>query len=130
MSEATPRPGYRIERDSFGAIELPDNAYYGAQTYRATQNFQISGVPPHPYFVWSVAVIKRAAAQANKELGILDAVRADAIIQAADEVIAGKFREQFVVDPYQAGAGTSHHMNLNEVIANRALEILGLPIGE
>ncbi|MCX7834647.1 MAG: aspartate ammonia-lyase [bacterium] len=130
MTELSSRPGYRIERDSFGPIELPDQVYYGAQTYRATQNFQISGLKPHPLFIWSLAVIKRGAAQANRELGMIPAEIADAIMQAAEEVMNGKLHDQFVVDPYQAGAGTSHHMNMNEVLANRALEILGYPKGD
>lgn len=130
MSDPQPREGFRIERDSFGPIELPDNVYYGAQTYRAKQNFQISGMKAHRYFVWAVAVIKRAAAQANQELGMIPADVADVIIQASEEIMGGKFGEQFIVDPFQAGAGTSHHMNVNEVIANRALEILGHPKGD
>ena len=130
MNELEPKRGYRIERDSFGPMHIPDNVYYGVQTVRALQNFQISGLHPHPYFIWSVAAIKCAAAQANMELGMLDAERAHAIMQAAQEIMDGKLQDQFVVDPYQAGAGTSHHMNANEVIANRALEILGKRKGD
>lgn len=115
----------RIERDSLGEVHVPADALYGAQTQRATQNFQISGLRPRPAFVWSMATIKRAAAEVNRDLGLLDPERADAIIRAAQEVIDGKWNDQFVVDPIQAGAGTSHNMNTNEVIANRATQILG-----
>jgi fumarate hydratase class II len=116
---------YRVEKDSLGEVQVPVSAYYAAQTQRAVQNFPVSGMTPYPAFIWSMAVIKRSAAQVHKDLGLMDAKLADAIIQAADEVIAGKLNDQFVVDPFQAGAGTSHNMNTNEVIANRANEILG-----
>ncbi len=119
---------FRIEKDSLGQVQVPANAYYGAQTQRAVQNFPISGMKPYPAFVWSMALIKRAAAEVHRDLGLLDEKMANAIIQAADEVLAGKLREQFVVDPFQAGAGTSHNMNINEVIANRANEILGFAL--
>jgi fumarate hydratase class II len=120
----------RIERDSLGDVHVPADALYGAQTQRATQNFQISGLKPRQAFIWSMATIKRAAAEVNRDLGLLDAERADAIRQAAQEVIDGKWNDQFVVDPIQAGAGTSHNMNTNEVIANRATQILGGGLGE
>ncbi|MBZ0302656.1 MAG: aspartate ammonia-lyase, partial [Anaerolineae bacterium] len=116
---------FRIEKDSLGEVKVPAQAYYAAQTQRAVDNFPITGMRPYPAFIWSMAVIKRCAAEVHKDLGLLDAALADAIIQAGDEVIAGKFNDQFVVDPFQAGAGTSHNMNVNEVIANRANEILG-----
>ncbi|MBK9122989.1 MAG: aspartate ammonia-lyase [Chloroflexi bacterium] len=116
---------FRIEKDSLGEVRVPAAAYYGAQTQRAVDNFAVSGLKPYRAFVWSMAVIKRAAAEVNRDLGVLDARLANAIIQAADEVIAGKWDAEFVVDPFQAGAGTSHNMNANEVIANRANEILG-----
>lgn len=116
---------YRIEKDSLGEVQVPAEAYYGAQTQRAINNFHISGLRPWRAFIWSMATIKRAAAEVNRELGLLDAGRADAIVQAAQEVIDGKWDDQFRVDPFQAGAGTSHNMNANEVIANRAIEILG-----
>ncbi len=119
---------YRIEKDSMGELKVPSGAYYAAQTQRAIENFPISGLRPWFGFVWSMAMIKRAAAEVNRDLGLLDAKLADAIIQAADEVLAGKLTEHFVVDPFQAGAGTSHNMNVNEVIANRASEILGVPL--
>ncbi|HEX2997618.1 MAG TPA: lyase family protein, partial [Anaerolineales bacterium] len=120
----------RIEHDSLGDVHVPENALYGAQTQRATQNFQISGLKPRQAFVWSMATIKRAAAEVNRDLSLLDAERAEAIIKAAQEVIDGKWTDQFVVDPIQAGAGPSHNMNVNEVIANRATQILGGKIGE
>ncbi len=120
----------RIERDSLGDVHVPADALYGAQTQRATQNFQISGLKPRQAFIWSMATIKRGAAEVNRDLGLLDAKRAQAIIQAAQEIIDGKWNDQFVVDPIQAGAGTSHNMNTNEVIANRATQILGGELGE
>ncbi len=116
---------YRIEKDSLGEVKVPAEAYYAAQTQRAVENFPITGMKPYPAFIWSMAMIKRCAAEVHKDLGLLDASLADAIIQAGEEVIAGKLNDQFVVDPFQAGAGTSHNMNVNEVIANRANEILG-----
>ena len=120
----------RIEKDSLGDVHVPAGALYGAQTQRATQNFQISGLKPRQAFIWSMATIKRAAAEVNRDLGLLDDERANVIIQAAQEVIDGKWNDQFVVDPIQAGAGTSHNMNTNEVIANRATQILGGALGE
>jgi fumarate hydratase class II len=120
----------RIERDSLGEVEVPAQALYGAQTQRAAQNFRVSGLKPWPAFIWSIAIIKRAAAAVNRDLGLLDPERAEAIILAAEEVIAGKWNDQFVVEPFQAGAGTSHNMNANEVIANRATQLLGGQLGE
>ena len=120
----------RIERDSLGDVHVPSGALYGAQTQRALQNFQISGLKPRQAFIWSMATIKRAAAEVNRDLGLLDNERGGAIAQAAQEVIEGKWNDQFVVDPIQAGAGTSHNMNTNEVIANRATQILGGNLGE
>lgn len=122
--------GFRIERDSLGEVHVPADALYGAQTQRAVENFQISGLKPRPAFIWSMAVIKRAAAEVHRDLGLLDAEKANAIIEAAQEVIDGKWNDQFVVDPIQAGAGTSHNMNVNEVISNRATQILGGKLGE
>jgi fumarate hydratase, class II len=115
----------RIEKDPLGELPVPAAALYGVQTVRAQQNFPISGLRPLWPFVQSQVQIKKAAALTHKETGRLDATLADAIVQAADEVLARKHDEQFVVDPYQAGAGTSHNMNANEVLANRANEILG-----
>ncbi|MGA2491177.1 MAG: aspartate ammonia-lyase [Anaerolineales bacterium] len=120
----------RIERDSLGEVQVPAEALYGVQTQRAVENFPISGLRPWRAFIWSMATIKRAAAEVNQDLGLLDAERAGAIITASQEVIDGKWDAQFVVDPFQAGAGTSHNMNVNEVIANRATQILGGRLGE
>ena len=119
-----------MEKDSLGDVHVPADALYGAQTQRATENFQISGLKPRQAFIWSMATIKRAAAEVNRDLGLLDSERAAAIVQAAQEVIDGKWDHQFVVDPIQAGAGTSHNMNTNEVIANRATQIMGGAPGE
>jgi fumarate hydratase class II len=121
---------YRIEKDSLGEVKVPSNAYYAAQTQRAVENFPVSGLKPYPAFIWSMALIKRAAAEVHLDLGLLPENMAQAIMQAADEVLAGKFNDQFVVDPFQAGAGTSHNMNANEVIANRANEILGYKLDD
>jgi fumarate hydratase class II/aspartate ammonia-lyase len=115
----------RIERDTMGELEVPADALYGAQTARALRNFPISGLRAHPAFVDATVRIKLAAARTNAALGLLPRRKARAIEAAAREVLAGKHREQFVVDVYQAGAGTSHHMNVNEVLANRAAELLG-----
>ena len=119
---------FRIEKDSLGEMQVPANAYYAAQTQRAILNFPISGMRPYRAFVWSMAAIKRAAAEVNRDLGLLDPKLAGAIIQACEEVMGGQLADQFVVDPFQAGAGTSHNMNLNEVLANRANEILGVEL--
>ncbi|MGL5062426.1 MAG: aspartate ammonia-lyase [Microcoleus sp.] len=116
---------YRTERDSMGEKQIPSNVYYGIQTLRAVENFPISGIKPLSTYVDACILIKKATAIANSKLGCIPEDIGQAIIQAADEVLAGKLRDQFVVDVYQAGAGTSHHMNVNEVLANRALEILG-----
>jgi len=116
---------YRIEKDSLGEVNVPLEAYYGAQTVRALENFPISGVKPHSEFTRSMVYVKRAAAKVNNELGCLDNEKCEAIINAADRIIEGKFQDQFVVDVYQAGAGTSYNMNVNEVIANIAIESLG-----
>ena len=127
---------FRKEKDSLGELNVPRSALYGVQTQRALENFLISGLRPWRAFIWSIAAVKRAAAQVNYELGLFNdrevdgrLIQAkqlsDAIIQAAEEVMGGKWDDQFVVDPFQAGAGTSHNMNANEVIANRATQILG-----
>ncbi len=120
----------RVDKDTLGPVELPADAYYGAQTARALDNFPISGLKPHPALVWGTVVIKKCAARANMETGRLSAEAGKAIIQAADEALAGRFDSQFLVDPFQAGAGTSHNMNVNEVLANRAGEILGYGRGD
>jgi fumarate hydratase class II len=123
-------PATRTEHDSLGELQVPTEALYGAQTQRAVENFHISGLKPWRAFIWSMGTIKRAAAEVNRDLGLLDDERARAIVQAAQEVVEGKWDNQFVVDPFQAGAGTSHNMNANEVIANRATQILGGKLGE
>src|SRR5439155_4512082 len=116
---------YRVERDSMGEVKVPKSAYYGAQTQRALENFPISGIGFPPRLVRALAIIKHAAASVNQELGLLDSKVADVIRAAASEVMDGKLDEEFVVDIFQTGSGTSTNMNANEVIANRALEILG-----
>ncbi|MEA5513243.1 aspartate ammonia-lyase [Nodularia sp. UHCC 0506] len=121
----TENTDFRIERDSMGDRQIPSSAYYGIQTLRAVENFQISGIKPLPTYVDACLIIKKATAIVNGELGCIPQDISEAIIQAANEILAGNLRDQFVVDVYQAGAGTSHHMNVNEVLANRALEILG-----
>ena len=123
-------PAFRTEKDPLGAKQVPADALYGVQTVRAMENFPISGLRPLEPFVTAQVWIKKAAAMTHKSTGRLDAKRADAIIAAADEVLSGAHRDQFVVDPYQAGAGTSHNMNVNEVLANRANELLGGKRGE
>jgi len=134
---------YRIERDSLGEIKVPATAYWGPQTQRAVHNFPISGLVQYRAFIWGMAVIKRAAAEVNSSLELFQGAQAgsdgrtisgeliaQAIMEAADEVIADKWATEFVVDPIQAGAGTSHNMNVNEVIANRANEIMGYGLSE
>jgi fumarate hydratase class II len=127
---------FRVEKDSLGEVRVPSEAYWGAQTQRAVENFPITGLKQYEAFIWGMAIIKRCAAEVNSDLNLFQEVQVDdqiiaglaiskAIIEAADEVIDGRLDEQFVVDPIQAGAGTSHNMNVNEVIANRANEILG-----
>jgi aspartate ammonia-lyase len=117
--------GFRLEEDALGKKDVPVEAYYGIQTQRARENFPISGRRAEPVFVWATVAVKKAAAEANMAVGRLDQQVGRAIVAAADEVLAGHLRDQFVVDVFQAGAGTSHNMNANEVLANRALELLG-----
>lgn len=121
---------YRTERDPLGEHAVPADAYYGIQTARASENFPISGLRAQPDLITATVLIKKAAAQANVALDRLDARAGDAIIRAADEILGGALHDQFVVDVYQAGAGTSHNMNTNEVLANRAAELLGGRRGE
>ena len=121
---------FRTERDSLGPKSVPANAYYGAETVRAIENFPISGLRFHPAFFWALGAIKKACALANQRRGALDSRRARAILRAAEEVMAGKLNEHLVTDVLQSGAGVSCHMNVNEVIANRALEILGKKKGD
>ncbi|TSK08696.1 MAG: aspartate ammonia-lyase [Geobacter sp.] len=120
----------RIEKDTMGTVEVPEGAYYGAQTQRAINNFPISGLKPHRALVRATIRIKKCAAQANMTTGRLERELGEAIVKAADEALSGALADQFVVDPFQAGAGTSHNMNVNEVLANRANEILGGKLGE
>jgi fumarate hydratase class II len=121
---------FRTEQDSLGEMQVPADAYWGAQTQRAVENFPISGISFGRRFVRALGVVKKAAAQANRDLGHLDDETADAIVAAADEVIAGEHDDQFPVDVFQTGSGTSSNMNANEVIANRAAEIQGADIGD
>ncbi len=120
----------RIENDSLGPVEVPLEAYYGPETARAIQNFPISGLRLHPEFIRATVLVKKAAVEAHVSLGLLDGKIGKAIVTAADEILQGKFMDQFVLDAFQAGAGTSHNMNANEVLANRAIEILGGHKGE
>ncbi|HZU45244.1 MAG TPA: aspartate ammonia-lyase [Terriglobales bacterium] len=120
----------RTEKDSLGTKEIPAQVYYGIQTARAVENYPISGMRAHPTLIRALGMIKEAAAEANLQLGLIDGKRARAIIQAAREVQQGEWNSQFVVDVFQAGAGVSFHMNSNEVVANRAIEILGGELGD
>ena len=125
MSAAT-----REEKDSLGLKQIPANVYYGIQTARAVENYPISGMRAHPTLIRAFGMVKEAAAEANRDLGLLEKQSADAIIEAAKEVQQGRWNNEFVVDAFQAGAGVSFHMNTNEVIANRAVEILGGRLGD
>src|SRR6266404_4699385 len=120
---------FRTESDPLGDVQVPDDAYYGVQTQRAVENFPISGLRAPADLVTATILVKKAASEANAALGRLDPDIARAIVAAADEILSGGLRDQFIVDVYQAGAGTSHNMNANEVLANRAAEILGEPRG-
>src|SRR5438067_6827909 len=120
---------YRIERDSMGEMQVPADALYAAQTQRAVENFPISGIRFPRVFLRALGLVKAVAAQVNTELGLLDERRAKAIQQAAREVVEGKWDDQFPIDLFQTGSGTSTNMNANEVVANRALQILGLQPG-
>lgn len=123
------KTGYRVEKDSIGTKEIPSDVYYGVQTLRAAENFPITGLKLNSEMVTSLAYIKKACAISNCEAGVMTKEVADAICQACDEILAGNLREYFIVDPIQGGAGTSMNMNANEVIANRANEILGGALG-
>jgi aspartate ammonia-lyase len=120
----------RLEIDPLGEKKIPESAYYGIQTLRATENFPVSGIKPPLPFIRAYVMVKKAAALANSKVGWLDPKLKQAIIQVCDEILAGKLLDQFVVDVFQAGAGTSFNMNVNEVLANRALEILGKKKGD
>ncbi|HXH61259.1 MAG TPA: lyase family protein, partial [Fimbriimonadaceae bacterium] len=121
---------FRIEKDSLGEVQVPKDAYWGSQAERSRKLFQISGLTEHPKMIDAYILLKKACAQANTDLGLLDKEIGTAIIKAADEVLGGKFRDQFPVDVFHMGAGTSFNMNCNEVLANRAEEILGGNKGE
>src|SRR5699024_12075688 len=120
----------RTEKDSLGMKEVPKDAYYGVQTIRALENFPITGIPVHKELVLALAEVKKAAAIANMHTGMLASTIGEAIVEASNEVIKGKFEKQFIVDSIQGGAGTSINMNMNEVLANRALEMLGREKGD
>ncbi|WP_026678297.1 aspartate ammonia-lyase [Fictibacillus gelatini] len=120
----------RMEKDFLGAKEVPQEAYYGIQTLRAVENFPITGYRIHGELIRAMAIVKKAAALANMDIGRLDFTRGNAIAEAAQEIIEGKWHDQFIVDPIQGGAGTSINMNANEIIANRALEVLGKEKGD
>ena len=121
---------FRIEKDYLGTVKVPKEAYWGVQTQRALNNFPISGIRPIKEYTYSIVLIKKAAAMANSEIGLLNRKKAAAIIKACDEILDGKFDDQFIVDIYQAGEGTSNNMNVNEVIANIAIEKLGKKRGD
>jgi fumarate hydratase class II len=120
---------YRIEKDSLGEVKVPEGVYYGAQTQRAIDNFQVSGIRFGRRFIWALGLIKRACAETNEELGLLDTQRAEWISAAAREVMDGKLDAQFPLEIFQTGSGTSTNMNANEVISNRAIELMGGVIG-
>jgi aspartate ammonia-lyase len=115
---------FRTEKDTLGEVQVPKDALYGAQTQRAVENFPISGLPPQPDYLWGMITVKKAATLANMDTGRLDKVVGEAIVAAADEALSGRLDRHFVIDPWQAGAGTSHNMNVNEVLATRATQIL------
>ena len=125
MAAIQQKSDYRTEKDSIGIKDVPGDVYYGVQSLRASENFHITGLNMHPEIINSLAYIKKAAAITNCEIGLLDKRIAGAIVKACDEIVAGRFHDAFIVDPIQGGAGTSLNMNANEVIANRAIEILG-----
>lgn len=120
---------YRVEKDSIGSKDVPEDVYYGVQSLRAAENFHITGLNMHPEIINSLAYIKKAAAITNCEINLLDKKIADAIVKACDEILAGQHHEDFIVDPIQGGAGTSINMNANEVIANRRHRASGRPEG-
>ena len=125
MNNSEIKQEYRVEKDSIGTKDVPEGVYYGVQSLRAAENFHITGLTMHPEIINSLAYIKKAAAITNCEVGLLEKRIADAIVKACDEIIDGKLHDHFIVDPIQGGAGTSLNMNANEVIANRAIELLG-----
>jgi aspartate ammonia-lyase len=130
VTASRPDLPFRLERDPVGEVRVPAEALYGVQTARALDNFQVSTLRIHPLFITGYAEVKKAAALANMETGALTREKGEAVVQAASEILAGGLRDQFRLDVFQAGAGTSYNMNVNEVIANRGLELLGAPRGE
>ena len=120
----------RFESDSIGTLEVPENAYYGVQTLRGYNNFRITGNPANYGFILNVVKIKKAAAIVNEKIVSLDKVKADAIVKTCDEILSGALKDEFITDAIQGGAGTTFNMNVNEVIANRATELLGGHKGE
>lgn len=129
QKKASASSGFRVEHDFIGEKEVPATAYYGVQTLRGKENFPITGEKAQPSLIRAIAMVKKAAAIANMEVGLLDPDIGKAVVQASEEIIQGKHHDQFIVDPIQGGAGTSFNMNANEVITNRALEIMGEPMG-
>lgn len=121
---------YRLDKDSLGEVKVPSNAYYGPFTVRASNQYKVTGQKAHLNMIKAFAMIKRSAALANRDLNILPAEKADAIVKACDEILSGNLLDQFIVDTINSGAGTAFNMNINEVIANRALEISGHSIGD
>src|SRR5260370_12912856 len=130
MTQDDSRAATRIEHDSLGDVAVPAEALYGAQTQRAVENYPISGMHAHPAMIRATVLVKKAAALANQETGPLDERLAVAIVRAADEILAGDWRDHFVVDVYQAGAGTPPHLDANEVLANRAIALVGRKRGD
>ena len=125
LQEENMKMNTRRESDSVGALDIPENAYYGVQTLRGFQNFQISGAKVNDLFIKNITLIKKAAAKVNAQYGYIDEKIAEAICTACDEILQGKLREHFITDAIQGGAGTTANMNVNEVVANRASELLG-----
>lgn len=121
---------YRVEKDSLGEVSVPYDAYYGIHASRARENFAVSGWTPHRELIWAMAIVKKASVFANREIGMLDKEKANAILQACDELAQGKFDREMIVDALSGGAGTSFNMNVNEILANRALELLGFEKGK
>src|ERR671910_2528217 len=121
---------YRLDKDSLGEVKVPSNAYYGPFTVRASNQYKVTGQKPHLNMIKAFAMIKRSAALANRDLNILSVEKAEAIVKACDEILSGNLLDQFIVDTVNSGAGTAFNMNINEVIANRALEISGHSIGD
>ena len=120
---------YRLDKDSLGEVKVPSNAYYGPFTVRASNQYKVTGQKPHLNMIKAFAMIKRSAALANRDLNILPAEKADAIVKACDEILSGNLLDQFIVDTINSGAGTAFNMNINEVIANRFLKLAVIVLG-